>query len=293
MIEIGNKEITTIEIGRYPVIEIDIGSTKVWPDSSSGPTPGPVYALYIDSYTPSNIGYLGATLTIYVRSTKDGAAKDLSYSVQENGVTVTWIHLLQRQAVSNMPYDYVYYFGVNTNSGGVRHAGITFTQNESNLTAQLSVTQYAYTAAFENMSIKTNVMTDSYGLWVIGTATNGTGGPGNGYPRRGAVIACDRPITSTKIIKYKLTASRLKNLADETQGYSNITLTLTQVITPGSSVKVDSSSTGKTYYGAYVVLTDTSWSNTAWASTPGTNTTMSPYPAQNISSVSIIEVLST
>lgn len=289
MIYIGNTNIDYINIGGNMPSIIDVGSTQVWPDSSTGPTPSHVYSFYIQNYSTDTVSYPGGTLVIYITSTCDGEPQDLTYSVQENGSTPSWINLLQRQAVSGQSYNWVYYFGINSNDGGVRHAGFTFTQNDSGNTATLSITQLAYTTAFDGMTIKAR-RNSEYGYWVIGTVDNGMGGPSPTYPNRAVVIATDQPITSTRRISYTLTAKRLKDLANPSLGNAEITLNLTQTITSGATVKPNTSSSGKTYYGAYVILTDTSFSNGTWTSTPGTHTTMSPYPAQDVSDVTITNV---
>ena len=291
MIKIGSTIIDVITIGSTAPEHIDIGSTQVWPDG--GPTPtGHTYQFAMDPDTSTNIGYAGGTLVIRINSRCDGEPQELSYVVQENGQTPTWITLLQRQTPTGQTYNYVYYFAIPSNTGGVRHAGFTFTQNGSGNQVSLSITQQAYTTAFDGLTIKAQ-RNSEYGYWVIGTAQNGMGGPAPTYPNIGAVIATDAPITSSRRITYTLTVSRLKNLADPQSGTSTTTLTLTQTLSPGQTVKPDTSSTGKTYYGAYVILTDTSFQNGEWVSTPGTHTTLSPYPSQDITNVSISNIFIT
>ena len=292
MIYIGNNIIDTIFIGQQRPDHIDIGSVRVWPDG--GPTP-PVYTytFAMDPDTSTNVGYAGGTLVIRITSRRDGEPHDLSYIVQENGQTPTWINLLQRQQDQYNQYNYTYYFAISSNSGSLRHAGFTFTQNDSGNMLQLSITQQAYTTAFDGLTIEAT-RNSEYGYWVIGTAQNGMGGPPPTYPNIGVVIATDAPVTSTRRITYTLTVSRLKDLAQPQRGTSTVTKTLTQTISPGSLVKPDSTSgTGKTYYGAYVILTDTSFANGEWTATTGTHTTLSPYPSQDVTNVSISNVFIT
>lgn len=252
--------------------------------------PSHTYVFTLDPDTSTSIAYTSGTLVIRINSRKDGASQGLSYIVQENGQTPDWIHFLQRQENTGQTYNYTYYFGINQNSGGVRHAGFTFTQDESGNQLQLSITQQAYTTAFDGLTIKAT-MNSQYGYWVIGTIDNGMGGPGGQYPNRAVVIACDQPITGTRRITYTLTnLSRLKNLGAASAGTSTITKTLTQTISAGATVKPDTSSTGKTYYGAYAILSDTSFTNGEWVTTTGTHTTLSPYPSQTLESATITNV---
>ena len=289
MIEIGNTVISVIQISNTTPDRIDWGNDQVWPDS---PTPtSHTYSFEVSAQTV-NIGYNGGTLVIYVKSRCDGEPQEVSYVVQENGQTPNWIHLLQRQENPYDNYNYTYYFGINSNSGGVRHAGFTFTQGGSGDQEQISITQAAYTTAFDGITIKASAVTQ-YGTWVIGTVDNGMGGPPPTYPNRAVVIACDQPITSTRRISYNITASRLKSLPTPQSGTSTISLSLTQTISAGATVKPNTSSTGKTYYGTYVILTDTSFQNGEWVNTPGTHTTMSPYPSQDASGVTISNVFTT
>ena len=292
MITLGSTIINLIKFGSITPSHIDVGSDQVWPDS--GPTP-PVhtYQFDMDSSTSTSIGYAGGTLVIKINSRCDGSSQDLSYIVQENGQTPSWIHFLQRQENTGQTYNYTYYFGITSNSGGTRHAGFTFTQNDSGNILQLSITQQAYTTAFDGLTIKATKNSE-YGYWVIGTAQNGMGGPPPTYPNIGAVIATDAPITASRRITFTLTVSRLKNLAQPQQGTSTVTKTLTQTISAGATVKPDSTSgTGNTYYGAYVILTDTSFVNGEWTTTTGTHTTLTPYPSQDITNVSISNVFIT
>lgn len=251
--------------------------------------PSHTYVFTMDPTTSTNVAYAGGTLVVKINSRCDGNLQELDYVVQENGQTPSWIHLLQRQVNQYDEYNYVYYFAINSNSGSVRHAGFTFTQSGSNNTLQLSITQQAYTSAFDGLDIKARI-NSQYGYWVIGTIDNGMGGPPPTYPNRAVVIATDQTITSPRRITYTLTASRLKSLPAPQSGTSTITKTLTQTISPGATVKPNTSSTGKTYYGTYVILTDTSFTNGEWVTTSGTHTTMSPYPSQDVSNVTISNV---
>ena len=294
MIDVAGTIIQSISFGTDNVVGIWFGTEKVWPDS--GPTPptptGHTYTFAMDPDTSTNIGYNGGTLVIRITSRCDGEPHELSYIVQDNGQTPSWINLLQRQQDQYNQYNYTYYFGINSNSGSIRHAGFTFTQNDSGNILQLSITQQAYTTAFDGLTIKAT-RNSEYGYWVIGTAQNGMGGPPPTYPNIGVVIATDAPITSARRITYTLTVSRLKSLPSPQSGTSTVTKTLTQTINPASTVKPDSSSTGKTYYGAYVILTDTSFVNGEWTTTTGTHTTLSPYPSQEVTNVSISNVFIT
>ena len=139
MITLGSTIINLIKFGSITPSHIDVGSDQVWPDS--GPTP-PVhtYQFDMDSSTSTSIGYAGGTLVIKINSRCDGSSQDLSYIVQENGQTPSWIHFLQRQENTGQTYNYTYYFGITSNSGGTRHAGFTFTQNDSGNILQLSIT---------------------------------------------------------------------------------------------------------------------------------------------------------
>ena len=85
----------------------------------------------------------------------------------------------------------------------------------------------------------------------------------------------------------------MKSLPVPSSGTSSISLSLTQPISAGATVQPVTSGSGKTYYGAYVVLTDTSFQNGEWVNTPGTHTTLNPYPSQDASGVSITNVFST
>ena len=285
MIEIGNYVITAITIGSTTPNKIDVGDTQVWPDGGPSPT-SHTYTFAVTAST-DNVGYNGGTLVFNVTSKCDGVRQPLTCAVQEQGQTPNWIIFLQ--SATSQTYDYVFYYGVNSNSGSVRHAGFTFTQDGSGNQVQKSITQQAYTTAFDGLTIKAN-RNSEYGNWVIGTIDNGMGGPGGQYPNRAVVIACDQPITGTRRITYTLTVSRLKNLGAPQSGTSTVTKTLTQTITPGSTVKPNTSSTGKTYYGAYVILSDTSFTNGEWVTTTGTHTTLSPYPSQDATNVSISNV---
>ena len=131
---------------------------------------------------------------------------------------------------------------------------------------------------------------DAKSIFLAGTIDNGNGGPSPTYPNRAVVIACDTPITTNIRITYTLTASRLKNLAAPQSGTSSVRKTLTQTISAGSTVKPVSASSGKTYNGAFVILTDTSFQNGEWVTTTGTHTTMSPYPSQDASGVTISNI---
>ena len=288
MIQIGNTVISVINIGSATPVKIDWGNDQVWPETS--PT-SHTYTFEVSAMT-GNVGYNGGTLVIYVKSRCDGDPQEVSYIVQENGQTPSWIHFLQRQENPYNNYNYTYYFGISSNSGSVRHAGFTFTQSGSSSAITYSMTQNAYTTAFDGLTIKASA-SSQYGTWVIGTIDNGMGGPPPTYPNRGVVIACDQPITASRRISYNITASRLKSLPTPSSGTSSISLSLTQTISAGATVRPVTSGSGKTYYGAYVVLTDTSFQNGEWVNTPGTHTTMSPYPSQDASGVSITNVFST
>lgn len=285
MIEIGNTIITAITIGSTTPSRIDVGSDQVWPDGGPSPT-SHTYTFSVTAST-DNVGYNGGTLVFNVTSKCDGVRQPLVCTVQENGQTPSWITFLQ--SATSQTYDYVFYYGVYQNSGSVRHAGFTFTQDGSGNQVQKSITQQAYTTAFDGMTIKAQ-RNSQYGYYVIGTVDNGMGGPPPTYPNRAVVIATDTPITTNIRITYTLTASRMKNLAAPQSGTSTVTKTLTQSISPGSTVKPNTSSSGKTYYGAYVILTDTSFQNGEWVTTSGTHTTMSPYPAQDASNVTITNI---
>ena len=98
MIQIGNTVINVITIGSVTPTKIDWGSDQVWPETS--PT-SHTYTFEVSAMT-GNVGYNGGTLVIYVKSRCDGDPQEVSYIVQENGQTPSWIHLLQRQ---ENPYD--------------------------------------------------------------------------------------------------------------------------------------------------------------------------------------------
>ncbi len=306
MIYVDTKEISVISIGSGSSAitpnQIDVGNTKVWPDSSTGPGPGPghTYSFYIQNYSTDNIGYTGGTLIIYITSTCDGVAEEVSYTVVENGSTPNWISLLQRQSATGQPYNWVYYFAISSNSGSLRHAGFTFTQNGSGNTATLSITQHAYTTAFNGLTILAR-----RNEWIIGSViTSFATINGTTYPNRGILIAKDSPITSQVTATYSLTVSRPKNVSTPSLGNDSITLTGLRMQVPSGSMltftKVYDANqqeigSNKTYYGAYLILTDTSFITTnnvgSWQSTPGTHTTLTPYLGQQASSVTLTSVL--
>lgn len=300
MIYIGDSSVLDIIIASSSVTQVDWGSSKVWPDSSSGPTPSHIYSFYISNYSSDQVGYNGGTLIIYIASTCDGAAEELSYTVVENGSTPNWISLLQRQAVTGQSYNWVYYFGINSNSGGVRHAGFTFTQNGSGNTATLSITQQAYTTAFDGLTVLAR-----RNEWIIGSVITGFATiNGTTYPSRGILIAKDSPITSQVTATYSLTVSRPKNVSTPSLGNDSITLTGLRMQVPSGSMltftKVYDTNqqeigSNKTYYAVWLILTDTSFVTTnnvgTWQNTPGTHTTLSPALGQQASGVTLTSVL--
>lgn len=300
MIELQNIQINEISLGNIPVTKIELGEYKVWPDSSSGPTPSHTYSFYIQNHSSENIGYTGGTLIIYITSTCDGAAEDVSYTVVENGSTPNWISFLQRQSATGQPYNWVYYFAISSNSGSLRHAGFTFTQNGSGNTATLSITQQAYTTAFDGLTILAR-----RNEWIIGSVITSYVTINNiRHANRGILIAKDSPITSQVTATYSLTVSRPRNVSNDSLGDDSITLTGLSMQVPSGSMltfeKVYDANeqvigTNKTYYGAYLILTDTSFVTTnnigSWQSTPGTHTTLSPYLGQQASSVTLTSVL--
>lgn len=284
MIEVGNTIITAITVGSTTPGHIDVGSTQVWPDS--GPSPEHTYVFGVSAST-TNVGYPGGTIVFNITSKRDGERYPLTCTVQERGLTPDWVIFLQ-SAVSQT-YDYVFYYGISQNTGVSRNAGFTFTQDGSGDQKYINISQEAYTTAFDGLTIKAT-RNSEYGNWVIGTIDNGNGGPAPTYPNRAVVIACDQPITGTRRISYTLTASRLKSLPAPQSGTSTVTLNLTQSISAGATVQPVTSGSGKTYYGAFVILTDTSFQNGEWVNTPGSHTTMSPYPSQDASGVTITNI---
>ena len=289
MIEIGSTIINTIFVGNTTPNKIDVGDTQVWPDGSGPTPPSHTYVFTMDPDVETTFAYTGDTIVIGIRSTCDGSPQELSYFVQQNGQTPNWIHLLQRQEHPYDNYNYVYYFALNTNTGSVRHAGFTFTQSGSNTNISVSITQQAFTNAFDGLDIKATRATSDYGYWVIGTSDNGMGGPPPYYQQKGVVIATDKTITSPKNVTYTLSVSRYKSLSNSGLGKSTITKTITQFISPGSQVTPVSG--GKMYNGKYVIIPDTKWvEGTGWVAEAGTNTTLSPHPSQDVSNVSITNV---
>ena len=103
----------------------------------------PQHDYVLNAYSsPTSIPHSGTTLKIYVTSTKDGEPQEVSYIMQENGQTPTWVHFLQRQQVTGEDYNYVYYFAIPTNDkGSPRSVGFVFTQDGSGLQKTLSITQ--------------------------------------------------------------------------------------------------------------------------------------------------------
>ena len=143
MITLGSTIINLIKFGSIIPSHIDVGSDQVWPDS--GPTPtGHTYSFSITHYSTNLIGYAGGTILIYINSTCDGEAQDLSYSISDT----SWCSFIQR--TQNQSTDtWTYYFNINSNSGSARNNSITFVQNGSSNSATFNFSQEPYTNAFD------------------------------------------------------------------------------------------------------------------------------------------------
>ena len=223
----------------------------------------------------ANPDYTGGVSQVFVLSTRNGAAQGVTYSISDSWVTFGSVIDGSQTGQKN------YYFNVGMNSvKSARTATITFTQDGSLNSSSVTITQGAYTDAFDGISIKAR-----NGNWVLGTVTAGTTTVnGHTYPLVAAILACDQPITTNKRVNFDITVSRLKNLAYPQSGTTTVSLSgLSQTISSGALVTY----TGTTYYGANVILTDTSIVNGEWANTPGTHTTLTPVPAQAVTNAKI------
>lgn len=272
-IYIGNSLITSstgVFIGAFNP-NMYIGSFHTYPDSTPPPQPtGHTYVFTILGQAGANPDYPGGVSQVFVLSTCDGAAQGVTYSISDSWVTFNSVIDAGQTGQKN------YYFNVDYNSvKSARTATITFTQTGSLNSSSVTITQAAYTDAFDGIDIKAR-----YNNWVLGSVTAGTTTVnGNTYPVVGAILACDQAVTTSTRVNFDIVVTRLKNVGYPQSGATTVSLSgLTQTVSSGATVTV----TGTTYNGAYVILTDTSIVNGEWANTPGTHTTLTPIPAQAV-----------
>lgn len=281
---IGNSLITSstgVFIGAFNP-NMYIGSFHTYPDSTPPPQPtGHTYVFTILGQQGAKTDYTGGVSQVSLLSTCDGAAQGVTYSISDSWVTFNSVIDAGQTGQKN------YYFNVDMNSAkSARTATITFTQDGSLNSSSVTITQAAYTDAFDGINIKARS-----GNWVIGSVCAGTTTvSGTTYPLIACIIACDQPITSNTRVNFDISVMRMRNLARPQAGASSISLSgLSQTINSGSTCPYN----GKTYYGAHVILTDTSWvydSSTGlsdWQNTPGTHLTLSINPGQQINSAKI------
>jgi len=216
------------------------------------------YVIYVLGDNSRTVSNTGSGVYVNVISTYGNNAVPVSYSISNS----SFCHFdSSTYAGQTGQYNFLFNFDTNA-STSPRNTTITFTQSNSNKTTSVFFTQEAAAGDIEGVTTKAK-----YGNWILGTIKNGTTTINNvTYDIVGICIVNHNAITSAQTVQMDVTVQRQKNLGDVTQGaaakaFNNIT----QNIAANSTISIG----GNTYYGAWVTLPNTAFTNGEWVTASG------------------------